>query len=60
MKDLPMPKTTEAKWWWQDSHIAAHFNDPDESPDGLTLRPECPRCMALAHPYRRQKVSADI
>lgn len=43
------PKTTVGKWWWADGHIAGHFNDPDESPDGLTLRPECPRCMAIAH-----------
>jgi len=42
------PKTTVGKWWWEDGHIAGHFNDPDESPDGLTLRPDCPRCVGLS------------
>jgi hypothetical protein len=42
------PKTTVGKWWWEDGHIAMHFNDPDESPDGLSLRvKDCPRCAEL-------------
>lgn len=43
-----MTRTTVGKWWWADGHIAGHFYDADQSPDGLTLLSDCRKCVELA------------